>query len=133
GIRDAVVIAHEDASGDKRLIAYFSTKPDATQPEPQTLRTQLGATLPDYMVPAAFVTLDQFPLTQNGKLDRKALPDPDATALATTVYEPPQGPGEQTLADIWAELLEVDRVGRQDSFFALGGHSLLAVRLLSRI
>src|SRR4029450_4108703 len=84
GIRDAVVIAHEDASGDKRLIAYFSTKPDATQPEPQTLRTQLGATLPDYMVPAAFVALDQFPLNHNRKLDRKALPPPRLRAPAGT-------------------------------------------------
>src|SRR4029450_2949331 len=99
-------------------------------PDPQTLRTQLAAILPDYMLPAAFVVLDALPLTQNGKLDRKALPTPDASALATTAYEPPQGPVEQTLADIWAELLEVDRVGRHDNFFALGGHSLLAVRLL---
>ncbi|WP_237577391.1 non-ribosomal peptide synthetase, partial [Mycetohabitans sp. B5] len=89
--------------------------------------------LPEYMVPAAFVRLDALPLTPNGKLDRRALPEPDADALAHQAYEAPQGELETTLAQIWAELLEVERVGRHDSFFALGGHSLLAVRLVNRV
>ncbi|MES2937944.1 MAG: phosphopantetheine-binding protein, partial [Pseudomonadota bacterium] len=89
--------------------------------------------LPDYMVPAAFVQLDAFPLTPNGKLDRKALPAPDGQALATAEYEAPQGEAEILLAGIWAELLRVERVGRQDDFFALGGHSLLAIALVDRM
>ena len=85
------------------------------------------------MVPAAYVRLDALPLTPNGKLDRKALPAPDDDAFARQAYEPPQGPVEQALADIWAELLGLERVGRHDNFFELGGHSLLAVRMISRL
>ncbi|MES2940632.1 MAG: phosphopantetheine-binding protein, partial [Pseudomonadota bacterium] len=86
--------------------------------------------LPDYMVPAAFVQLDAFPLTPNGKLDRKALPAPDGLAFAHTRYEAPAGETETLLASLWAELLQVERVGRHDSFFALGGHSLLVIRMI---
>ena len=85
------------------------------------------------MVPSAFVKLDAMPLTPNGKVDRKALPVPDADALVTHAYEAPQGPVEEVLASIWQELLGVERVGRHDNFFDLGGHSLLAVQLLARI
>ncbi|MCG1056158.1 non-ribosomal peptide synthetase, partial [Mycetohabitans sp. B5] len=98
-----------------------------------TLRAHVAASLPEYMVPSAFVRLDAFPLTPNGKLDRRALPAPDDDALAHQAYEAPQGELETTLAAIWAELLGVERVGRHDSFFALGGHSLLAVRLMNRV
>ncbi|PDT63929.1 non-ribosomal peptide synthetase, partial [Bradyrhizobium ottawaense] len=96
------------------------------------LRAHISAHLPEYMVPSAFVRLEALPLTVNGKLDRKALAAPDDEAYAHRAYEPPQGEIEITLAQIWAELLDVERVGRHDDFFELGGHSLLAVRLLSR-
>ncbi|WP_186158098.1 hypothetical protein, partial [Burkholderia gladioli] len=83
------------------------------------IRDHLAAQLPDYMVPTAFVRLDALPLSPNGKLDRRALPAPDSSALARQVYEAPQGEIECALAEIWAELLGVERVGRHDSFFAL--------------
>ncbi|RMO14820.1 hypothetical protein ALQ47_00790, partial [Pseudomonas cichorii] len=89
--------------------------------------------LPEYMVPAAYVHLDKLPLTPNGKLDRKALPAPDLQALISRGYEAPQGETETTLAQIWAEVLQVERVGRHDHFFELGGHSLLAVTLIERM
>ena len=133
-IEDAVVIAREDTPGEKRLIAYLTTTPEGETPElAAMLRTHLGARLPDYMVPAAFVRLDRFPMTANGKLDRKALPAPDEDAYARQAYEMPQGPMETVIAAIWAELLKVERVSRNDNFFALGGHSLLAVRMMSRL
>ncbi|MCF7695813.1 non-ribosomal peptide synthase/polyketide synthase [Mycetohabitans sp. B2] len=127
---DALVLARGDGD-DKRLVAYVRAEPDDALAN--TLRTHVAARLPDYMVPAAFVRLDAFPLTPNGKLDRRALPAPAIDALVHQAYEVPQGELESALATIWAELLGVERVGRHDSFFALGGHSLLAVRLLNRI
>ncbi|KAF9944136.1 hypothetical protein BGZ72_002771, partial [Mortierella alpina] len=98
-----------------------------------TLRSHLTARLPDYMVPAAFVRLDALPLTLNGKLDRHALPAPLSHAFATQVYEEPSGAMENILASIWADLLNIERVGRNDGFFAMGGYSLLAVRMISRV
>ena len=98
-----------------------------------SLRAHLAETLPEYMVPVAFVQLEALPLTPNGKLDRKALPAPEGDAYGAREYEAPQGETEQTLAAIWAELLEVDQVGRHDNFFELGGHSLLAVTLIERM
>ncbi|MGP0016210.1 phosphopantetheine-binding protein, partial [Pseudomonas sp.] len=97
------------------------------------LRTHLQGALPEYMVPAAYVQLDALPLTPNGKLDRKALPAPDGAALISREYEAPQGETETVLAQLWAELLKVERVGRHDNFFEQGGHSLLAVTLLARM
>ncbi|MBN3775130.1 non-ribosomal peptide synthetase, partial [Burkholderia sp. Se-20378] len=136
-VREAVVLAREDVPGDKRLVAYVLRAHDENVPDTEdlatALRTHLSARLPDYMVPAAFVTLDSLPLTPNGKLDRRALPAPDGEAFARHAYEAPQGEIETTLAQLWSELLGVDRVGRHDHFFTLGGHSLLAVRLLSRL
>jgi acyl carrier protein len=85
------------------------------------------------MVPAAYVMLDALPLTPNGKLDRKRLPAPEASAYAQREYEVPQGPIESALAQIWADLLHVDRVGRHDHFFELGGHSLLVTKLIARV
>jgi thioesterase domain-containing protein/aryl carrier-like protein len=125
-VHEAVVLAREDVPGDKRLVAYLvgETTPDA-------LRTHLSGLLPEYMIPAAYVSLDALPLTPNGKLDRKALPAPDAEALDARAYEAPVGPIESLLAALWAELLGLERVGRQDHFFELGGHSLLATRLVA--
>ncbi len=137
-VGDAAVVAHADAAGDKRLVAYVVAKTTDGSAEADgaglaaSLRAHLGGLLPDYMVPSAFVRLDALPLTVNGKLDRKALPVPDDDAYARRAYEAPQGEIETLLAGIWAELLGVERVGRHDNFFELGGHSLLAVRVLAQ-
>ncbi|WP_343829552.1 amino acid adenylation domain-containing protein, partial [Massilia aurea] len=129
GVRDAVVIAREDTTGDNRLVAYIL--PDQNlQPTPTELRDRLSATLPSYMVPTAFVNLVEFPLTSNGKLDRKALPSPDRSAVPARAYEPPSDAKEVMLAAIWQELLGVERVGRNDNFFELGGHSLLVIKMI---
>ena len=137
GIRDAVVIAREDVPGDKRLVAYYASA-ETSDPIEDTLnaeglRSHLTATLPEYMVPAAYVHLERLPLTPNGKLDRKALPAPDSDAYATRGYEAPLGETESILAAIWSDLLRVEQVGRHDNFFELGGHSLLAVRVISQL
>ena len=136
-IKQAVVIVREDTPGDKRLVAYYATGLEGGSAKEamrtEDLRSHLSASLPEYMVPAAFVLLETFPLTPNGKLDRKALPAPEAEAFSTRAYEPPQGELETKLAVIWAEMLNVDRIGRHDNFFDLGGHSLLAVRLMVRL
>ncbi|UFS85128.1 condensation domain-containing protein (plasmid) [Rhizobium sp. T136] len=138
-VREAVVVARADRTGDQRLVAYVVAKPaggsegaDGAQLA-ASLRAHLASLLPDYMVPSAFVRLDGLPLTPNGKLDRQALPAPDDDAYARTVYEAPQGAVETALAEIWAQLLGVERVGRHDNFFELGGHSLLAVQLMGRL
>ncbi len=128
-VREAVVLAREDAAGDKRLVAYVVGE----EASAETLRAHLAACLPEYMVPAAYVRLEVLPLTPNGKLDRKALPDPKDEAFARAAYEAPKGEVEQALAAIWSELLGIDKVSRHDNFFELGGHSLLAVRLISRV
>ncbi|SFH02542.1 amino acid adenylation domain-containing protein [Duganella sp. CF458] len=132
GVREAVVLAREDQPGDKRLVAYVVPKAGVTL-EAATLRATLLADLADYMVPGAYVMLDEFPLTANGKLDRKALPAPDESALSRREYEEPQGILESALAAVWQELLGVERIGRHDHFFELGGHSLLAVQMLGRL
>ncbi|MCA6222761.1 non-ribosomal peptide synthetase, partial [Photorhabdus antumapuensis] len=129
-VRESAVLALGDAQ-DKRLVAYVVAPVD--EGLANSLRTHLSATLPDYMIPTAFVRLDALPLTPNGKLDRRALPAPDNEALARQVYEAPQGDTEITLAAIWCELLGVEQVSRHDNFFALGGHSLLAVRMIERL
>ena len=134
GIGEAVVMVREDAPGDKRLVAYYTKAPALNQDvEVEELRALLLGSLPEYMVPAAYVRLESLPLTPNGKLDRKALPAPDSDAYARQRYEAPQGEMEIAMAGIWAEVLKLERVGRRDNFFELGGHSLLAVRVLSRV
>ncbi len=129
-VREAVVLALGD-DNDKRLVAYLVV--EALEGVVHRLCTHLSAILPDYMVPAAFVCLDTFPLTANGKLDRQALPTPGEEAFARQVYETPHGGMEIALAAIWRELLGVEQISRHDNFFALGGHSLLAVRVMNRI
>ncbi|ETS29277.1 amino acid adenylation enzyme/thioester reductase family protein [Photorhabdus khanii NC19] len=134
-VSEALVLALGDGQ-DKRLVAYVvanNVMAEADSGLAASLREHLNDILPDYMVPAAFVRLDTFPLTPNGKLDRRALPAPDQHAFARQIYEAPQGEIESALATIWRELLAVEQVGRHDSFFALGGHSLLAVRMIERL
>ena len=133
GVRDALVLLREDTPGDRRLVAYVLAHDGAAAADAATLRRDLAAVLPDYMLPAAFVQLDAWPLTANGKLDRQALPAPGQSDLASTAYQAPQGDIETALASIWSSLLGARRVGRADSFFELGGHSLLAVRLISAV
>ncbi|HWU91317.1 MAG TPA: amino acid adenylation domain-containing protein, partial [Kofleriaceae bacterium] len=129
GVRDAVVILRQDPPGDPRLVAYVV--PGAEEVAAGALRERLAATVPDYMIPAAFVTLAAMPRTPNGKLDRKALPRPELEASGDRTD--PRTPAEEVLAGIWAGVLGIDRVGVEDDFFALGGHSLLGTRILARV
>ncbi|KPW18176.1 Syringopeptin synthetase C, partial [Pseudomonas syringae pv. aceris] len=132
-IHEAVVAAREDVPGDKRLVAYYTLSAGHASVDIDSLRGWLQEQLPAYMIPVAYVLLDALPLTPNGKLDRKALPAPDADALIRRDYEAPQGETETLLAQIWSDLLQLERVSRHDQFFELGGHSLLAMRLISQI
>ena len=129
-VREAVVVAREEQGGDKRLVAYVTTAGGGIEVE--SLRQHLRALLPEYMVPAAYVRLEEMPLTGNGKLDRKALPAPEGEAYGRREYEAPVGEVEKTLAGVWAEVLKLERVGRNDNFFELGGHSLLAITVIER-
>ena len=143
GVREAAVIAQEDATeehqgarnlkSDKRLVAFVVPR-QAGASKINELRSFLRAKLPEYMVPSAFVFLDRLPLTPNGKLDRKALPVPDQRRPELEeVYVGPRTPIEELLAEIWAGVLKLDKVGIEDNFFDLGGHSLLATQAVSRI
>ncbi len=129
-IAQAVVTARGEG-GEKRLAAYLVARQGEAVPGISELRAFLQETLPDYMVPAVFVVLDVLPLNPSGKVDRKALPEPNAAASAE--YVAPRGATEERLAAIWAEVLRVERVGAEDVFFDLGGHSLLATRVMSRV
>ncbi|WP_163871153.1 condensation domain-containing protein, partial [Myxococcus eversor] len=131
GVRDAVALVRHDVAGHQHLVAYLVPSEAALALEAETLRTALLRLLPEYMVPSAFVSLQALPLTPNGKLDRKALPAPDSQH--DHAFLPPSSPTEVQLASLWLQLLRVERVGLNDSFFALGGHSLLATQLVSRI
>lgn len=130
-VREAVVVAR-GADEDKRLVAYVTTQGESGVAVAE-LREHLMRQLPDYMVPAAFVRLAQFPLTSNGKLDRNALPAPDAQAVVRQAYVPPQGDVERALATVWAEVLGIGQIGRYDDFLALGGNSLLVSKAMTRI
>jgi amino acid adenylation domain-containing protein len=132
-IAQCVVILREDCPGDKRLVAYY-TQCGEQHPSVLELREFLGSKLPEYMVPAAFVRLDALPLTPSGKIDRRGLPVPDIKDVGVQdQYTPPRNELEEQLAQIWSEVLGIERVGIHDNFFALGGHSLMAVRLFSEI
>ncbi|WP_343745931.1 non-ribosomal peptide synthase/polyketide synthase [Chitinophaga sp.] len=129
-ISQAVVLVKTDASGDKRLVAYVVPNGEYDR---EGLTAYIRQELPDYMHPSAVVVLDHFPLLPNGKIDRKALPDPEVAATTGEDYTAPSTPTEIKMAAIWARLLDVEQVGLYDDFFALGGHSLLAIRLISAI
>jgi amino acid adenylation domain-containing protein len=132
-VRDAVVIVREDVPGDKRLVAYVVPQPSSNVTG-SDLRGYLKEKLPDYMIPSAFVMLDEMPLTPNIKIDRNALPVPDVTRPAMLKeYASPRTPTEEILAGIWAEVLNIERIGVHDNFFELGGHSLLATQVMSRV
>ena len=128
GVDDAVVVARQDGPAGPRLVAYVA----AGDPErvPRDLAARLAETLPHPLVPAAFVVLDALPRTASGKLDRRALPDPEPPKAGG---RPPRTPTEEVLAGLWAEVLGIGDVGADSDFFALGGHSLLAIRLVSRV
>ncbi|WP_165975404.1 non-ribosomal peptide synthetase [Actinomadura rubrisoli] len=129
GVDQAAVVVRAGRDGDNQLVAYVV--PASGQGlAVEELRRHVAERLPDYMVPAAFMTLDRLPLTPNGKVDRDALPDPEFTGAA---YRAPRTALERTLAALYAEVLELDQVGIDDGFFDLGGHSLRITRLLSRI
>ncbi|MGZ3458804.1 MAG: amino acid adenylation domain-containing protein, partial [Archangium sp.] len=131
-VSEGVVVAREDAPGDKRLVAYAVPKP-GQKVEAAALRGFLGEVLPEYMVPSAFVALETLPLTPNGKVDRKALPAPDFREAEGEGFSAPRTETEERVAGIFAEVLGLERVGAQGDFFELGGHSLLATQLVSRV
>jgi amino acid adenylation domain-containing protein len=127
-VRQAVVVAREDGPGGKRLVGYYAGGDGVGADE---LRAHLAAALPEYMVPAAYVRLERLPLTPNGKLDREALPA--AEVRGASFYQPPEGPVETALAEIWCDLLRTNHIGRYDNFFELGGNSLTAMQVVSRL
>jgi amino acid adenylation domain-containing protein len=136
-VAEAVVVAREEAPGDARLVAYFAAReappPDLREPpEVAELRAWLSAALPDYMVPARFVALSELPRLPNGKVDRRALPEPPGEIATGAARLAPRNRTEAKLAAIWREVLRLEEVGVEDDFFALGGHSLLAAQVLSR-
>ena len=130
-VHESVVIVREDNPGDKRLVAYFTTE-DGADLKLNDLRNYLQERLPDYMIPSFFVPLDKLPLSASNKVDRRALPAPDLSELADE-YVAPRTPTEEILADIWSNVLGLERVGVFDNFFQLGGHSLLITQIISRV
>jgi amino acid adenylation domain-containing protein len=143
-VQEAAVIAREDQSNNKRLVAYVvpqqknfpdygNVKNNYPDNLAQSLRANLKKLLPDYMIPSSFVVLENLPLTPNGKIDRRALPTPELTVLNEADYVMPNTEAEKIIADIWEKTLQVEKVGLYDNFFELGGHSLLATQVISRL
>jgi acyl-coenzyme A synthetase/AMP-(fatty) acid ligase/acyl carrier protein len=130
GVRQAVVTVRNDARGEKRLVAYVVADQSQNGNVDQ-MRARLKEQLPEYMVPSAIVSLTKIPLTANGKIDRQALPEPEA--VETKSYVAPKTATEEALARIWSEVLRRERISTDDNFFDLGGHSLLATQVVSRI
>jgi len=131
-VKEAAVILREDSPGETRLVAYVIPR-DPSGPNVDELRRTLKVMLPVHMVPSAFVVLASWPLTPNGKLDRRALPAPEFGSYVNRKFEPPRGQVEEAVAEIWRELLHIPRLGRDDNFFELGGHSMLVVKALGRL
>jgi hypothetical protein len=130
-VREAVVVAR-DFGSDKRLVGYI-VPADESSPFPADLQSALRISLPEYMIPNIFVTLETMPLTPNGKVDRRALPDPELTAAENNDFMAPRNETEMTVAHLWQELLSVPNIGLHDNFFRLGGHSLLVTQLIARL
>src|SRR5262249_23582769 len=131
--REVVVLAREDTPGDKRLVTSVVSQQGESL-EAAELRKFLKQKLPEYMIPSVFVVLDALPLMPNGKVDRKALPAPGQSRPELEQgYQAPRTPMEEILAEIWKEVLKLERVGVHDNFFNLGGHSLIATQVVSRI
>ncbi|MBK8549760.1 MAG: amino acid adenylation domain-containing protein [Ignavibacteria bacterium] len=128
-VRQSVVLARDTEGGGKRLVGYVVPEGDFNK---EAIMIYLSSRLPEYMVPALWVELESLPLTQNGKTDRKALPDPDASELISNEYAAPRNETEESLAEIWKELLHVERVGIHDNFFELGGDSIITIQVVSR-
>ena len=128
GVADAAAVVREDVPGDRRIVAYVVGGADQA-----ALRTALKRRLPDYMVPSAFTALDALPLLPNGKLDRRALPQPQRGRDETAQYTAPRPGSQATVAAVWAEVLRVERIGVDDDFFDLGGHSLLAAQVIAKL
>jgi hypothetical protein len=139
GVKEAVVAAVEGEGGERELVAYYTEKGEEGAGQlkgrvgAEQLHGYLAGRLPEYMVPEAYVGMESMPLRGDGKVDRKRLPTAGAEAYAVSRYEAPEGETEEGLAAIWAEVLQVERVGRQDNFFELGGRSLLAVQVIARV
>jgi len=129
-VKQAVAIASEDSSGNKKLVSYIV--PDGLF-DREALIAYARAKLPEYMVPAAWIELEAMPVTQNGKVDKRALPDPVTSQLFKTEYTPPRNGMETTLAEMWQQLLNEEKIGVYDNFFELGGHSLLVIKMVSNI
>jgi amino acid adenylation domain-containing protein len=133
-IREAVVLAKRDKSGENRLVAYLVQDPSLTHKSVSEIRAELQKDLPDFMLPTAWVFMTEMPLSPNGKLDRKALPDPEMKRPELSQpYIPPQSELEQYLSDLWCQLLNIDRVGIRDPFFELGGTSIKAIQFVAQI
>ncbi|HZN06341.1 MAG TPA: amino acid adenylation domain-containing protein [Pyrinomonadaceae bacterium] len=133
GVRESLALARQDTPGDKHLVLYLTFEPSATVPSTSELRNLLKQRVPDYMIPRSFVVLEEFPLTSNGKIDRKALPAPDgARPDLDHEFAPPSSAVEQELARIWQQVLGLDKVGIHDNFFELGGDSILMIQIISR-
>jgi len=139
-VQSSVVLVREDVPGDQRLVAYCvgededSARPAVAQTLSATMRERLRAVLPAYMLPSAFVWLDAWPLTPNGKLDRKALPAPDTSGSANaSTFKAPETPVEEIIAGVWRDVLRVATISVDADFFELGGHSLLAMQVVSAV
>ena len=130
-VQNAVVIVKGDDSSNKRLIAYLV--PTKKQFSPNNLRQFLQDKLADYAIPSAFVKLEFLPLTPNGKIDKKALPEPDSIRRELENFVAPRNPTEELLANIWSQLLKVEKIGIHDNFFSVGGNSLLATQVISKL
>jgi amino acid adenylation domain-containing protein len=134
GVREGAVVVREEELGEQRLVAYVVPDRQGRMLQTSELRSLLKEKLPEYMVPSAFVVLEELPLTPNGKVDRRALPAPDPFSFrGDSTYVAPRTPVEEQLAGIWEQVLRLERVGVHDDFFELGGHSLLAVRVVTRL